>query len=103
MEKISIDTANVKTAAADIRDLANDYNKIILDIYNKLVNIETNEVWISDSENGSAKKFVENVKKEMANYINLSKELKIISNKIISYANSLENIFDANIFIGGEL
>ena len=97
MEKISIDTANVKTAAADIRDLANDYNKIILDIYNKLVNIETNEVWISDSENGSAKKFVENVKKEMANYINLSKELKIISNKIISYANSLENIFDANI------
>ena len=97
MEKLVMDTSKVKMAANDIKDLANDYNKTLIDIYNKLINIELNGIWVSGSENGSAKKFVENVKKEIPEYINLGNDLKNISNNIITYANSLENIADTNI------
>ncbi len=96
MEKLVMDTSKVKIAANDIKDLANDYNKTLIDIYNKLINIELNGIWVSGSENGSTKKFVENVKKEIPEYINLGKDLKNISNNIIIYANSLENIADTN-------
>lgn len=92
MDKLNLDTIKVKTAANNIKELANEYYKIILGVYQKLGNVESDEVWVSESEKGSAKKFVEAVQKEKVGAITLASDMKKTANSIISYVDSLESV-----------
>ncbi len=97
MAKLDIDADKIKAAGEEIVAIANDYNKVIVDLYNKLKVIEQSGVWVSESEAGAARKFIANVMKDQAPALALGNDMKNVGNRIISYANNVNIISDSKL------
>lgn len=97
MAKLDIDADKIKVAGEDVKAIANDYNKIITDLYNKISRIEQSGIWVSESGNGAAKKFINNVMKDQVPALALGTDMKNLGNKIISYANNINVISDSKL------
>lgn len=97
MAKLNIDTDKVKIAGEDLIVIASDYNKIMTELYNKITLIEQNGIWISESENGAARKFINSALRDRTPALALGSDIKNLGNKIISYANNINNISDSKL------
>ena len=97
MAKLDIDADKIKVVGEDLKIIANDYNKLITDLYNKISQIEQSGIWASESGSGSAKKFVSDVRKDQPSALALGSDMKNLGNKIISYANNINVISDSKL------
>lgn len=92
--KLNVDTNKIKTAGEDIKTIARDYIDIVNDVYNKIQNMSNNAVWISESSDGAANKFISATLKDRPSAIALGKEMLDVGNKISNYATDLNAISD---------
>jgi hypothetical protein len=97
MSKLSIDTDKVKSAGEDIKEIAKEYNIIINELYNKINNISNEEIWISESENGSANKFINEALNDKSSSQALANSMNKLGNRIIEYANNVNITSDNTI------
>lgn len=97
MARLEIDADKVRAAGEEIKVIASDYNKLIVELYNKIKVIEQNGIWVSDSDAGAARKFIADVMKDQAPALALAKDLTNIGNKIISYADNVNIISDSKL------
>lgn len=97
MAKLEIDADKIRAAGEEIKSIANDYNKVIVDLYNKMKVIEQSGIWASESEAGAARKFIANVLKDQSSALALGNDMKNIGDRVISYANNVNIISDSKI------
>lgn len=97
MPKLVMDYTKLKVQGEELKAIAKDYNRIIDDIYEKLVRISDNNIWISDSVNGSANKFIRFVKNDKENVKALGTNINSLGDLIVSYSNVIKKISDIEV------
>ena len=97
MAKLEIETENIKVTAEEIKKIASDYVKIIEEMYKKISNIPETNMWTSESDKGSAKKFVEIVMKDKDKTLEIGNNLSKVGEELISFSESLKNNSDNTI------
>lgn len=97
MAKLEIDADKIKATGEEIKSIANDYNKVIVDLFNKMKAIEDSGIWLSESDAGAARKFIANVMKDQTSALALGTDMKNLGDKIISYANNVNAISDSKL------
>ncbi len=97
MAKLDVDTDKIRVAGEDINVIANDYVRIINDMFNKISSIEQSGIWTSESSSGAAKKYISNVLKDRESFLALGTDMKNLGNKVISYANNINVISESKL------
>ena len=94
MSTYTIDSDKLKEVGEEIKSISLDYNNIINDFYSKINDVTKNGTWASDSEGGAANQFVEIVNKNKETIQLLSSSLKSLGDKVVDYANKVNNCSD---------
>lgn len=96
MAKVEINIAKINEVSENLQTIANEYNRKITELYEKISKIEENGIWVSEGEGGAAKKFISTVLKDKAPALTLGENMKSLSSKIKTYATSISNLADPN-------
>lgn len=91
MANIDIDADKIKAAGENIKGLANEYNKVVEELYLKMKNIENDGLWASGPD-GSSKRYIARVMMDKPAATSLAVSMNELGNKIVDYANSINNI-----------
>lgn len=91
MSIYSIDTDKLKVAGEEIKKISSEYNTLVNELYSKLSNMESDGVWVSDSDKGMASQFTNIVNKDKQAIVSIATDLDSLGSKIVDYSNSLNN------------
>ena len=97
MAKLNMNCDKVKAYASELNSIAEDYNKIIDDLYTSLMSVSKDGIWMSESSNGSANKFIDAVSKDKENVIKLASNMHSLGNRINNYANFIKLVMEIGV------
>ena len=97
MEKLSMNTDQIKAQGEELKAIASDLSTLLDTMYTQLTSIDSNGVWGSESQSGSANTFIENVKKDRTNNQKLCNNLNTVGNALIQYSNSISSSADTSV------
>lgn len=92
MAKVEIDTEKVKSTGEDMKKIANEYNKLIEEMYKKIAELPNTNIWTSETDKGSAMKFTKKAMNDKEKTLDVGNNLSKIGDEIIGFADSLNNI-----------
>lgn len=96
---IKIDTVKIEQAGENIKTLANEYDKIIEEIYKKIQELESSGTWVGENDNSSVKVFTSLVMKEKSTYSNYGTNINRLGQWLVDYSKNITTI--TNNKIGG--
>ncbi len=88
MAKINVDIDALRESGNNVIRLSKDYNNVIEEMMKKLENISENHVW----NGNSAVAFVEKVKREKKDFVELGKSLNSFGNSIVRFSDDLSGV-----------
>lgn len=97
MAKITVDADKLKVAGEELNEIAKDYKNLVNELYEKIKDIQNQEMWVSESEQGSASNFIARTLKDKESTYKLGNSMKSLGDKVISYANNLNSTADNKI------
>ena len=97
MDKLSMDTDQLKTQGEELKSIANDLTNLLNEMYGKLTNVDNNGIWSSESLNGSANTFIANVKKDHINNKALCTNISNIGDAIIQYSSDIKTSSESSV------
>lgn len=97
MEKLIMDTDKMKVQGEELLSVANDLSVLMNDMYPKLLKVNENNIWSSESAKGSAQQFISSVSKDRVNNYNLCKNIHKVGKEVVQYAESIASSSDGNI------
>lgn len=90
MANLSMDTVKIKLAGEELKKISVEYSNIINEMYEKINNIPNSGIWKSDSDKGSASRFINSTKKDKTSSLDLANSMKSLGSKIVDYATTIE-------------
>jgi len=94
MAKLTIETEKVKEVGEDLKVIANDYTNLVQGMYEKLVKISDNGLWVSEGDNGSVKVFIEEMIRNRGQAEILGTNISDLGSKISEYATNVDHVSD---------
>lgn len=92
MARIIMDIEKIITNGEELKKIANDYNKLIDETYNKLLKINENGIFMSEKENGAANLFIKCAEADKKNVLQVGADMHQLGNNLINYANRIKSV-----------
>jgi len=99
MAKLSMNVEKIITNGEELKGIANEFNKIIDETYNKIIKVSENGAIVSEDENGAANVLIRSAQEDKKNVSIVGTNMYKLGDKLISYANEIKTT--SNDTIGG--
>ena len=99
MAKLKMDVDKIIQDGEELIIIANEFNNLIDNTYDKLIKVSENNVISSESENGVANVFIKTAEYDKKNLNNIGTNMYKLGEVIVNYGNDVKNT--SNDTIGG--